>query len=332
MNFKIHISDYYDDMIICPSCETIINNSLLKEYFSDETLKTYYLYHCKNCDLQFWYPLEFVKSIYEEEKVRGYKQWHEGLNLNLTENHKAFIKILPQIISQIQKPNHEIKVLDIGCGNGTFINYMKQKGFEVWGIDIDPKSIEVAKKHFNLQNTFNMSLEEFIRSDIAKENKFDVITFFEVLEHQTNPKEFLENIKKIISKDGIFGGTVPNRNRAFAEITRKNRNYDFPPHHFMWFSKKSLENLFQYSNAESEINIIGIDSQTAVERLLDFLFDISKISIFDRNNLEKRTSKFFSYIITKTIQVLAYPIILIPKLVYNTIGGFGLLFIGKFKS
>jgi 2-polyprenyl-3-methyl-5-hydroxy-6-metoxy-1,4-benzoquinol methylase len=40
-----------------------------------------------------------------------------------------------------------------------------------------------------------------------------VITFFEVLEHQDKPREFLEMVKGLLKEGGYIAGSVPNRER-----------------------------------------------------------------------------------------------------------------------
>ena len=86
-----------------------------------------------------------------------------------------------------------------------------------------------------------MSLEEFYEYAKEKNLKFDVITFFEVLEHQDKPREFLEMVRGLLKYGGYIAGSVPNRERLFAEITWKYFHGDHPPHHFLRFSKYYLE-------------------------------------------------------------------------------------------
>ncbi|GIW65027.1 MAG: hypothetical protein KatS3mg093_006 [Candidatus Parcubacteria bacterium] len=97
---------------------------------------------------------------------------------------------------------------------------VQKLGFEVWGIDFDKKSIEVAKNKFGLKNVFPMSLDEFV--DFAKEKdlKFDVITFFEVLEHQDKPREFLEQIKILLKPGGLYCWFCPKQRWFFKKIRR----------------------------------------------------------------------------------------------------------------
>jgi len=91
-----------------------------------------------------------------------------------------------------------------------------------------------------------MSLEEFYEYAKEKNLKFDVITFFEVLEHQDKPREFLEMIKGLLKEGGYIAGSVPNRERLFVEIDWKYYHGDYPPHHFLRVSKSSLEKALNF--------------------------------------------------------------------------------------
>jgi len=140
-------------------------------------------------------------------------------------------------------------LLDIGCGDGVFLKEVQTLGFEVWGIDFDKKSVKVAKEKFKLKNVYPMSLEEFVEFANKRGLKFDVITFFEVLEHQDNPVGFMNNVKNLLKPGGYIAGTVPNRDRPLVSLDRKYVNTaDFPPHHFLYFNKSSLEFLFNMFN------------------------------------------------------------------------------------
>ena len=93
-----------------------------------------------------------------------------------------------------------------------------------------------------------MSLEEFYEYAKEKNLKFDVITFFEVLEHQDKPREFLEMVKGLLREGGYIAGSVPNRESIFqVEMYRKNHWIDNPPHHFLRFSKSSFEKALNLS-------------------------------------------------------------------------------------
>ncbi|MFZ8832572.1 MAG: class I SAM-dependent methyltransferase, partial [Thermodesulfobacteriaceae bacterium] len=125
------------------------------------------------------------------------------------------------------------------------------------GIDFDKKSVESAKRNLGIDTVFAMSLEEFYEYAKEKNLKFDVITFFEVLEHQDKPMEFLEMVKGLLKEGGYIAGSVPNREGMFIEILRDNY-IDYPPHHFLRFSKSSLEKTLNFAGYK-DIEVYKLD-------------------------------------------------------------------------
>ncbi len=221
--------------ITCPICGTEVEECSFKEvYVFPYNNQEYKRYECLNCDIHWWEPLKIIPEFYESEVFEDYVAFHEGVGTRLGENHQAFFKHFPS--------NVRGKLLDVGCGDGRFLRHAKEQGFEIWGIDFDKKSVESAKRNLGIDTVFAMSLEEFYEYAKEKNLKFDVITFFEVLEHQDKPREFLEMVKGLLKEGGYIAGSVPNRERLFVEIDWKDPfHWDYPPHHFLRFSKSSLE-------------------------------------------------------------------------------------------
>lgn len=304
-------------MVICPSCsDEISESSFVRAYYSDISNKEYKLYHCKSCDLEFWVPLEFVKEIYEEEKIPGYEVFHTSPKENLIYYYRYFLnKIIRNLDLSINS-----KILEIGFGDGSFLKSLEELGFEVYGIEIDKRSVESAKSNLGLKNLYNMSLDEFVDKCIEEGVRFDLVFFFEVLEHQTNPRDFLEKARKILKDGGYIAGTVPNRNRPFAELTRKGRTYDFPPHHFLWFDKESLQNLFKHAKLSYiQIKYLYPDVYHFYTLISDLMYDKTKINLFNRN-LFSNNKTLVSFRISRSIvKFLMY----VVSLAGNTIYRFG---------
>ena len=88
------------------------------------------------------------------------------------------------------------KILDVGCGGGILAEALSELGANVTGIDASENTIGVAKSHSKsissnvrfIQNT----IEEFIASN--PEEKFDVITCLEMLEHVPSPGEIIKTV------------------------------------------------------------------------------------------------------------------------------------------
>jgi 2-polyprenyl-3-methyl-5-hydroxy-6-metoxy-1,4-benzoquinol methylase len=232
------------DKVKCPMCYTEVEERSFKEtYVSPYNNQENKRYECPNCDVHWWEPLKIIPEFYESEVFENYIAFHEGVGTRLGENYKAFFKHFPS--------NVRGKLLDVGCGDGRFLRHAKEQGFEVWGIDFDKKSIENVKRNLGIDTVFAMSLEEFY--EYAKERglKFDVITFFEVLEHQDKPSKFPEMVKGLLKEGEYIAGSVPNRKRFLREIYWKISHADHPPHHFLRFSRRSLENALKLSGFEN---------------------------------------------------------------------------------
>lgn len=102
-----------------------------------------------------------------------------------------------------------MNVGDIGCGIGYGSYYMAiaTPCKSVTGVDIASDAIEYAKEHYSNEKT------KFLVKDIIAEmldDKFDLITAFEVIEHTPNAKAFLSSIVKLLNEDGIIVLSSPN--------------------------------------------------------------------------------------------------------------------------
>lgn len=224
-------------MIRCPICDTdISDDSLKKTIVSPYNNQEYKLYHCPVCHIEFWYPLKIISEFYENDVFCLYQNEHSGKIKDIDAHHKLFFKYFKKFSE---------KLLDIGCSDGMFLHRAKELGFEVYGIDLDRHSVNIARNKRCLKNVYSMTLEEFVSFAKEKHLKFDVITFFEVLEHQDNPKRFIEDVKFLLKEGGYIAGSVPNRERLFANLERKESFNDFPPHHFLWFSEEVLKFFFK---------------------------------------------------------------------------------------
>ncbi|MFN3599557.1 MAG: class I SAM-dependent methyltransferase [Aquificaceae bacterium] len=218
----------------CPVCGNR-EDKHREVYISSFNGQEYKLYECSNCGLHWWEPLKIIPEFYEGEGCLTYEMFHLGAREEVPHYCIPFFKYFPKTSG---------KLLDVGCGDGLFLKFARDLGFEVWGIDFDSKSIKICQEKWGLKNTYCASPEEFTEFCQREGLKFDVITFFEVLEHQDKPIAFIEAIKNMLKEDGFIAGSVPNRESWITKKGRKiDMKVDFPPHHFLRFSKTSLKNL-----------------------------------------------------------------------------------------
>ncbi len=251
-------------MIQCPICSMKFrHDDYHKKFKSSYNGQEYKLFHCLQCDLAFWSPLKIIPEFYEQNSEGLYRDMHTGTRDAITEDHKLFFKYFDALIQNL---------LDVGCGDGVFLQKAKSLGIETYGIDLDRNSLNVAKNKRGLQNTYHMTQAEFA-SFVRKNNlSFDVVTFFEVLEHQDNPVRFIRHVLQILNHGGYIAGSVPNRDRLFAGVDRmKNFEGDLPPHHFLWFSEKSLRYFLRSQNFHN-IQIYPVANLSTLIALIEAAF------------------------------------------------------------
>lgn len=145
-------------------------------------------------------------------------------------------------------PENTKTLLDVGCGEGAFASFIKEKHqTETWGIELMKEEGEKAKKL--LDKVFIGEVENFI--DELPDEYFDAIYFNDVLEHLVDPYMVLEKIKSKLSKDGVIISSIPNmRYHSALKNLVLNKDWEYQDHgimdktHLRFFTGKSIANMY----------------------------------------------------------------------------------------
>ena len=214
----------------CISCKKPVNDY----YYLYHNNKKYKILHCSYCDLDFYSNIKKTSVSYYEEL---YKTWNvAGINIRglIWGNKVFFKKVIPYINNQKGG-----RVLDIGCADGLFVRELQKKQIDAYGIDINKSLIDKAKAYNKCKNVFACELRDLKNLNVPRE--FNVITFFDVLEHLEDPSQFIAEAKRFLSKDGYIFVSIPNRNVKPRLLPIDG---DLPPHHLTWWSESALKNFF----------------------------------------------------------------------------------------
>ena len=103
-------------------------------------------------------------------------------------------------------PQQPRRIIDIGCGDGFFLNILAQKGFRADGIDASAEAIKLCKER--LDESVGYSECCFIEEFKPKE-PYDLLICGEVLEHIHDDQAFLKEINRFAIMNGILILTVP---------------------------------------------------------------------------------------------------------------------------
>jgi SAM-dependent methyltransferase len=221
--------------LVCPACETQAGGEPVERYGK------YSLFACQACDLRHWYPRTMPDATWYEQMYGG----RDAKQLPLEPGHKYFL-CEPAVPKQGE-------LLDIGCGTGNFLSAARNAGYGVTGIELDGSAAAFAKEETGLPSVFPLSISEFVREYPGR--KFDVISFFEVLEHQAAPKEFIESVCSCLRPHGYIALSVPNRERWLTGPDV----LDYPPNHFLRWNGRSLRKVLEMHGFE----ILNVKEQPA---------------------------------------------------------------------
>lgn len=109
-------------------------------------------------------------------------------------------------------PLKGLNVLDVGCGGGLLSEGMALQGAKVVAIDLDEKSIAVAREHASKSNVsidYQCAAIETLAQE--KPHHFDVITCLEMLEHVPDPAQIIQHCAQLLKPNGFLYLSTINR-------------------------------------------------------------------------------------------------------------------------
>jgi 2-polyprenyl-6-hydroxyphenyl methylase/3-demethylubiquinone-9 3-methyltransferase len=126
----------------------------------------------------------------------GYK-WRSAEH---TPIHADLLPSVDRKLKQLNLPQTNCRIFDLGCGNGSVANYYATKGFEVVGIDPSTDGIQFAKTYYPTLNLFDGSAYD----DLANQyGQFPIVLSLEVVEHLYSPKVYAKTLYNLVAEGGV---------------------------------------------------------------------------------------------------------------------------------
>jgi SAM-dependent methyltransferase len=139
----------------------------------------------------------------------------------------------------LTRPSAEPALLDVGCGNGAFLQQMERAGWRAVGLDPDPAAVAVCRR------AGLTALEGTLESADLEKASFDTVTFADVLEHLHEPTRALAAARALLRPGGTLWIGTPNLDSSGHSLFGRDWFYLRPPRHLVLFSPDSLRSLVE---------------------------------------------------------------------------------------
>ena len=170
-------------------------------------------------------------------------------------------------------------ILDIGSGTGVSCVLLEKKGYNVTGVDPDPKNAQLINSKLKKGKCINSYFE-----DLKIENKIDVVWLTHVIEHLEQPDILLEKCKEWIIPDGIICIAVPDcENPDMLKSSLTN------PYHIYHFTKQSLKILFE----KCGYDVIKCDSLAIIKKTNRRMHKVMRKMRF--TSISSKTEPFYPF-------------------------------------
>lgn len=206
----------YESVLHCPSCKKPLKK-----------IKDGYV--CSNCNKPFpivngipsFVDQHEIKDSFNAEafeflfKMEQRHFWHMGRK-------ELILNVIRRNVSNIKKA----RMLEIGCGNGNILWYLKQNGIDIEGGDIFMEGLNFCRKRDSSLDLYQIDIMA-----LPFNNDFDIIGAFDVLEHVENDEKALAEINRSLKTGGNLILTVPAHRflwSYFDKAANHQRRYSKP--------------------------------------------------------------------------------------------------------
>ena len=233
----------------------------------------YEVWRCAECETDFVFPLPSAAELASHYDRVAYFEGGERGGYESYDRQTAWsIELFDRLLDELgDRPG--ASVLDVGCGYGSHLARARDRGWTCFGVDVSGHARRVAgERHGDHLHLFE-SIERL------PPHAFDLIVFFDALEHLREPERAFHTLfaKGAIVPETVVVVTTPNAGSRAARADSLAWEFRYPPSHLTFFSARSLRTLFSRLRF-TDIDVTGLHPSlettgapvAAADPLLDF--------------------------------------------------------------
>ncbi len=223
----------------CPACDSSESHTVFQSYDG------YPFCECEQCGT--WYvPLQVDWQLFErffeicpEGRLISEKTLIKRQSTLQQGDFTRLERYFRSAIDLMSPRDTRIRYLDIGCSTGNSLTVANKLGFLAHGVEADTDAAAFARENDKVVVSHISALEE----------KYDLISMWETLEHIADPHYILREVASRLLPGGLLAVTVPNLNATGLRVSREKCSYAYggfnSPGHINFFNHRTIDILFK---------------------------------------------------------------------------------------
>lgn len=198
------------------------------------------IYHCQECKAYYLSPFPSPEQFSRAYDETYYGEEDKKFSFPLIENVLDYFRNSRARNVKTYLKNND-SVLDIGCGNGGFLQSLKNFGdYKLFGSELSEDSAKRALRNKDIE----MHIGE-LKDESFENGSLDLITLFHVFEHLSQPKSTLSFIQKKLKANGYVVMSFPNIDSWQSKLFKGHWLHLDPPRHLFLFKPSDFISIME---------------------------------------------------------------------------------------
>lgn len=226
---------------------------------------------CEHCGFVYVTPRvpdSHLHLIYQTEYFKSHSAKDFGYS-DYLEDKKGYLKTFRKKAAIVGKHADGGRCLEVGSAAGFFLEAMRERGFDVHGVEVSEYAANFSREEFGLDSVFNGKLED---ADLP-EKSFDVVAMWDVIEHLADPIRELQRIRGLMKPDGVMVLQTQNPEHWFAKLLGTKWQHFKQLEHVYHFSPKTITEALNRGG----FDVVSVDNRGAGKYIsIDFFIERMK--------------------------------------------------------
>ena len=193
---------------------------------------------CRRCGLSFVNPLGQYNGEHESDEYfeQQYQPLHDSNRENSMAERRAHLALIRKHFSWPERP----RLLDVGCALGFMLQEARLAGCDAVGVETSA----FAARRAQIQSGCPVHAGTLQQAAFPSDS-FDVVTLMDVIEHVPEPRPLIDEIYRVLRRNGVLFIVTPNFASIFVRLYKRNAYGIGPEEHVVHYEPSTIKRLLR---------------------------------------------------------------------------------------